>query len=188
MRPSQPHLEVHLFTFIPQHIPTHGPGYDDGAEDAEVAAQAAFFSVRLVCRAFNIVFKLHPALPDKIILGRTFGTEQLLNLLKMMHNITGLTHVRAVCSPQYTEATLARLLKTTQLSCVMAASARPPTLRILSAFKFLKVCVLRRPEPSVWNLSALQHLSSLRRLQLEAGTFDCFPAALALKRLTLLEA
>lgn len=136
MRPSQPHLEAHLFTFFPQHIPTHGPGYDDGAEDAEVAAQAAFFSVRLVCRAFNIVFKLHPALPDKIILGRTFGTEQLLNLLKMMHNITGLTHVRAVCSPQYTEATLARLLKTTQLSCVMAASARPPTLRILSLSSF----------------------------------------------------
>ena len=50
------------------------------------------------------------------------------------------------------------------------------------------MCVLRRPDPSVSNLFASKHLSRLGRLQLEAGTFDCFPAALALKRLILFEA
>ena len=120
------HIWRHIFSFLGNTFPNYGPCYDDGAEDADIAAQAALFPVRLVCRAFNTVFKLNPALPDKIILGRTFGKEQLRNLMEMMHSITGLTHIRTVCSPQYTEATLA-LLKTTRLSslCTLSYSKKP---------------------------------------------------------------
>lgn len=104
-------------------------------------------------------------------------------MLDTVHRSKGLTHFRAFCDTQYTDAPLAGLGRTTQLSCVVVQIARTLTLHTLSALKCLKLCVLCRPAPDRLDLSALRQLPNLESLWLEGGTFDCFPASLPLKRL-----
>jgi len=147
--------------------------------EQDQAEHAAFFQLRLVCRAFNQIFAdYHPCLTRSLTLGWSLADHHVPSLMSWLHGCTALKRLEMLCPPDCTETVLAKLSFTVALDVVQIVSARPMAVQLLSAFSGLRVCHLEAThQDEDLSLSALQSLCSLASLRLYHGTFSDVPVA-----------
>ena len=163
-------------------------GYKDmGQQDLDEAEHAAFFQLRLVCKAFNQIFAAyHSCLKRSLTLRYGLADQHVPSLMNWLHGCTALKRLELLCPSDCTETVLAKLSFTVALDIVQILSARPTTVQLLSIFSGLRMCHLEPAHPDVdLSLSALQTLCSLASLRLYHGRFSHVPVASFLTALHL---
>lgn len=163
-------------------------GYQDmEQQDLDEAEHAAFFQLRLVCKAFNQIFAdYHLCLKRSLTLRSRLADQHIPSLISWLHGCTALKRLQLLCPSDCTEIVLAKLSFTVALDVVQILSARPMAVQLLSVFSGLRMCHLEPAHPDVdLSLSALQALCSLACLRLYHGSFSDVPVASFLTALHL---
>lgn len=155
-------------------------------QDQEEAEHAAFFKLRLVCKAFNQIFAdYHPCLTRSLTLRECLADHHVPSLMTWLHGCMALKRLELFCHPADAEIVLAKL-SSTALEVVQIMSVRFKTVQLLSAFNGLKMCHLEPTnQDHALSLSALGALCSLASLRLWHGSFCDVPIALCLTALHL---
>ncbi len=156
-------------------------------QEQEEAEHAAFFELRLVCKAFNQIFAdYHPCLTRSLTLRWSLAHSHVPSLMSWLHDCMALKRLIMLCPADFTEIVLAKLSFSVAPEIVQILRAGPMAVQLLSAFNSLKMCHLESTEQhDDLSLSALQSLCSLASLRLYHGTFFDVPVASSLTALHL---
>ena len=165
--------------------PADGFALDQAERHARQAESSAYFRLRLVCKAFDQVFRQHhPQLTRSVTLCEHLREQHIPSLLGWLHGCLGLLRLEAFCASEFLETALVKLSFATNLEVAYLEAVRPQTINLLPIFGCLRSCHL---EPAVrqleMDLSALQQLCSLESLGLIRGWFTAMPIASSLTAL-----